>query len=784
MKLKVPTTACYALIMISALALLAAAAPAATVTSYAVAAKDISLSLTLEGGCRIAALTVGGRQILDPRDGIATAFRLAGLPTTTSSLALQGTPQISQQGGATVVSGIRYANPQSSISETWRFTAAGETITWTIERDVASSVTLAELASPRLVLRDATVFDTALLDNGGSAWFKLLDATPSALGQNIRQATYWKRGEPWCLAVAADSPGGQVASRFAREADGRISQTVYAAPAPPVFKYQPGRNGQPGINLTRFLRRRMDVFAPAALPAGRQVVTIRFTARKAEELYGRGRFTFAPPEVLTTIANTIARVGVIDRNLMGGNNFHTGYICLHEQYIADLGLFIDDPEYFEAYRHALDYYRDHALQPDGRVKSRFDYMPGDGSGFDKNGFYECRWGFLLDSQPDFVINVCSLFDVNGDRAWLATHKTGCEKALNYLLARDTDGNGLVKMQNSTRLEKKSSDWIDIIFASYENAFVNAELYHALRQWSHCEELLGDAAQAGAYASAADKLKARFNLDIGQGGFWDPAKECYIYWREKDGSIHGDNTVIPVNFMAIAYGLCEDPARTAIILDHIEKQTAAEKLFFWPICLTSFQYDEVSHTASREWPFPGYENGDLFLSWGGYGVEAYAGYKPELALKYVRQMIGQYEKDGLAFQRYLRTNQRGAGDDILSGNALTFTGLYHGILGIQPKYNRLYLNPHVTKDVEGSEVVYRLRGREFRIAYGPEGTTVKAGNATVTGRGDFGLWVADDGTLQVFTHDAETPALVQRPAAPGAALKVKIDAAGAHLVAAQ
>jgi hypothetical protein len=748
--------------------------PAATATPYEVTARDISLSLSLEGGCRIAALTVGGRQLLDPREGIATAFLPAG---TTSLLAFRGTPQITQQGATTVVTGIRYENPQTSIRETWHFVAADETITWTIERDVASACTLAELSSPRLVLRDDQVFDAALLDNGGSAWFRMLDTTPSALGQNIRQATYWKRGEPWCLAVLADSPGCQVASRFAREADGRISQTIYAAPAPPVFK------NQPGVNLTRFLRRRTEVFAPVELPAGRQVVTIRFAARKADDLYGRGRLTFASPETLTTIANTIARVGVIDRNLMGGNNFHTGYICLHEQYIADLGLFIDDPEYFEAYRHSLDYFRDHALQPDGRVKSRFDYNSGDSTRgtFDKYGFYECQWGFLLDSQPDFVINVCSLFDVNGDLAWLATHKTGCEKALDYLLALDTDGDGLVEMKNASRTEHKSSDWIDIVWASHKNAFVNAELYHALRLWSHCETLLGDPARAAVYTAAAEKLKSRFNQTTDKGGFWDPAKQCYIYWREKDDSLHGTNMVTPVNFMAIAYGLCDDPARTAAILDQIENKTAAEKLFFWPLCLTSFESDEVAHNASPMWPFPAYENGDLFLSWGGLGVEAYAPYKPDLALKYVRQTIAQYEKDGLAFQRYLRNNQKGAGDDILSCNALIFTGLYRGILGIQPRYNRLYLNPHIAKDIEGSEVLYRLRGRNFHITYTPEGTAVKISNATITSCTDFGLWLTDDGTLQIFTHDSETPALAQRPAVPGATLRVNIDAAGAHVI---
>ena len=50
-------------------------------------------------------------------------------------------------------------------------------------REVSAPMTLVELDSPRLVLRDPEVFDAALLDNGGSAWFRMLDATPSAPGR-------------------------------------------------------------------------------------------------------------------------------------------------------------------------------------------------------------------------------------------------------------------------------------------------------------------------------------------------------------------------------------------------------------------------------------------------------------------------------------------------------------------------------------------------------------------------------------------------------------------------
>ena len=137
-------------------------------------------------------------------------------------------------------------------------------------------------------------------------------------------------------------------------------------------------------------------------------------------------------------------------------------------------------------------------------------------------------------------------------------------------------------------------------------------------------------------------------------------------------------VTPVNFMAIAYGICDNDARRKIILDNIETQMQREKLFFWPLAMTSYANDEGKE---YQFPYPMYENGDLFLSWGSIAVKAYSAYNPELALKYVKNVLDQYSKDGLAFQRYGRLKQEGEGDDILSGNSLAIVGLYQAIMAL-------------------------------------------------------------------------------------------------------
>jgi len=111
-------------------------------------------------------------------------------------------------------------------------------------------------------------------------------------------------------------------------------------------------------------------------------------------------------------------------------------------------------------------------------------------------------GYLLDSQPDYVINVTEQFDLTGDRQWLAGQKTACEKVLNYLMRREVGHSGLVAMMADSCKQNRGSDWIDIIWAAYENALVNAELYYALGLWAGAEDTLGDPAQAATYRDFA------------------------------------------------------------------------------------------------------------------------------------------------------------------------------------------------------------------------------------------------------------------------------------------
>ena len=584
------------------------------------------------------------------------------------------------------------------------------------------------------------------------AWFYLFNKKLDTYGVYSNSSDFWNSKTGNGLNITVTAPGKQIAMDYSRTVDDKLAYTIAVS----LSEMQPRFDAD--THRRRYVRDTTDVWASMHLDEGTSKQSITLSYFDFNEKYGRGNLKGVNQEQVSSVLNTIARIGVIGKKHFGGNSWHTPYgpICLHEQYIAQMGLAINDKNYLQGYQECLDHYRDNAIKPDGRVWPRWAYSNEDAmpNGFTDKGFYEAQWGYLLDSNPDFVLNIAELYDQTGDLKWVKTHQLSCEKALEWIMKRDSNANGLVEMMTDSYKERRGSDWIDIIWAAYENAFVNAKLYRALVLWSDIEKQLGNTTKEKYYTQFAEKLKTRFNKSITDGGFWDEKKGCYIHWRDKDGSVHGNNMVTPVNFMAIAYDICDDDARTKKILDDIEVQMQKENLFFWPICLYSYAPGEGN---DWQFPFPNYENGDIFLSWGSVAVKAYASYKPELALKYVKNVLAQYAKDGLAFQRYGRVKQDGLGDDILSGNSLSVVGLYQAIYGINPLYNRFYLDPHITQELAGTQVKYNYRNQQLTIDLDLNKFAVSNGQFKVLSKTDFGFF-GNDQELLFFNRNASKASL--------------------------
>ncbi len=705
--------------------------------------------------CRVADMDVNGQNVIEGKTGMYSEIQTAG--KTFSTLHLANSPQVKIAGSNISISGITYGDDKVAIHENWKFLVTSSNVKCTITRNCPKEFEAESVSFPAIEFNNINTWEGAFQGFGGIAWFYLFNEKLMTYGVHTHEAFFWNSKTNNGLHVLVNAPGKQVAMKYSRTDDDKLAYSIAISQNEMLPRYDSGTHRR------RFIRKKTDVWAPFRVMAGTTSQSISFAAFDYAKKYGRGEFKGVNGKQVTSVLNTIARMGVIDANHFGGNSWHTPYgpICLHEQYIAKLGLGINDPHYLNGYKQCLDFYRENAIKPDGRVWPRWAYtnedaMPGQ---YTSKGFYEAQWGYLMDSNPDFVSNVSDLYNQTGDKAWVKKQQHACEMALDYLLKRDFNGNHLVEMMNDSHTQKRSSDWIDIIWASYENAFVNDKLYHALKLWSGIEQQLGNQQKASYYADFAAKLKVSFNKSVQNGGFWDEDKGYYDYWRDKDQSIHGDNLVTPVNFMAIAYGICNDTSRRNSILEKIEAQMQKEHLFFWPISMFPYKKDEGKE---YQFPFPFYENGDIFLSWGSVAVKAYASWKPALALHYVKNILRQDSIDGLAFQRYSRKTQTGQGDDILSGNSLAVVGLYQSIYGFHPLYNRFYLNPHITSNIFGSRLFYNFRGERLTIGLDSDHYSISDSLFSIGSKEDFGFYRAGN-SVMYFNKDNPVFSIKATPA---------------------
>lgn len=687
--------------------------------------QNLLLLIDYSNGCKITQLDIKGNNTLSS-SGIYTGIKT--MDKTIYSSINASDIKVTETKESITLSNIAYGGNSIKVNESWIFRLIGDKITWNIQRDYNSSGELDEMAFPQWNFSDLTVWKGGIIDNGGMVWCKYLPGVNDTYGVHTGGVTFWNPDSGNALRIIAGTDkGNSIAAKYSHSDKNEFTYTQF------VTNEELGQRH----NLNRFVYQNSDVFSPFEVKKGSVSINLELEYIDYFAEYSRGTLPGIDAEAVRELLNTTGRYGVVDNNIVGANGWTTNWKCLHEPFFAQIGMAVNDKNYTKNMSATLNQERDLAMLPDGRVLSRWhnaadDEMPGTFN--PKTGYYEAKWGYTVDSQTGYVINTSEQFDLCGDVNWLLSHKESCEKALDWLIKRDSNNNGIFEMMNNSIAEETASDWLDIVWASFENAFVNAQMYEALNLWANCEQILGDKLKADYYSNVALRLKTSFNKSIDEGGFWSPEKKQYVYWRDKDGSIYGDNMVTPVNFAVIAFGICDDPKRVSLILDEIEKRTTAENLFHWPLCFDSYKREEVQY---GNWPFPKYENGDIFPTWGYMGVRAYVNYDKGIALKYIRNILEQYNKDGLSSQRYSRTTQLGLGSDILAGISTSVTALYRDIYGIRPKWNRMGIEPNMSEILNGTEFSYTLRDTVYHLKLSVDDYSMSTDEFSIKSKNSFG-----------------------------------------------
>jgi hypothetical protein len=163
----------------------------------------------------------------------------------------------------------------------------------------------------------------------------------------------------------------------------------------------------------------------------------------------------------------------------------------------------------------------------------------------------------LDHDPSIVWAAARYALTTEDRAWADSRYPAISALVTRILARDTNGNGLIEYEasgNSGSWPHKSkmrpANWWDTIGFGHEDAYSNAIAHQSLRLMAELATWLGKSEDAAKFNQAAALLKSNYLKEL-----FNPATGLIAGWKSADGELH-DYAFPFINGMAVTLGLVE------------------------------------------------------------------------------------------------------------------------------------------------------------------------------------------------------------------------------------
>ncbi len=234
------------------------------------------------------------------------------------------------------------------MRETWSFHLRQKSIEWRIDREYLNGGTLDDSYFPGWDFSSMSTWTGAILDTGGGRMVPIL--------VERRVIRFASRHSPVLARRRRSyhhSAGREVTARL----------LLYASTSG-IFTFAQSVTTEP-LKTREFLRRSVrsnEVWAPFHVLPGKVETHLTIESGNANLLRDRGTFKGVDGPAIRDLPDTIARYGVVDRAIVGGNGWLTGWVCLHEPFFAQIALALGDKNYTANLALSLDAWRDHALQ--------------------------------------------------------------------------------------------------------------------------------------------------------------------------------------------------------------------------------------------------------------------------------------------------------------------------------------------------------------------------------------------------------------------------------------
>jgi hypothetical protein len=467
-------------------------------------------------------------------------------------------------------------------------------------------------------------------------------------------------------------------------------------------------------------------------------LTLTWSAADWEDHYDLGELNGLDEDLLAGLLNDFGRAIMQDKRIGGSSerSFRSAqappFTSVWNIYAAEL---LQDERAFAAFRAQMEDIRDGLQRPDGFVRCCYPYEPSRTS----PPTYD-----ITDNVLNWPLAVAELYNLDPHEGWLRGMRGSIRAALDYALRelRVPAGPraGLISNYQcgqpapDTGCEAEWAEWNDQYSIGQVSAYHNVMAYAALTKWAELErDVLRDGDRADLYEEAAAAIRAKFNQDGDQGGFWSPATSTFAYSRDRNGALVKDCSHLFANGYALRFGLVEGEARRRQVAASLKAQYDARG---W---LLHGSNPRSCKTVEPHLFFPFFEDGGVHFVMeqpaAAIGLELE---DRSYNVGFARRVIERYGRDGFWGFSNVQPDTMEVRRDVyqepwMGNNVVGAWPLYHDVFGFQPHHDRLDLVPFVDASLVGSEVEYQWRGRiPVRVRYdGTETYTVtRPGTARV------------------------------------------------------
>lgn len=208
-----------------------------------------------------------------------------------------------------------------------------------------------------------------------------------------------------------------------------------------------------------------------------------------------------------------------------------------------------------------------------------------------------------DATPMYVMLADHYLRASGDTAFIRASWTHVHKAMDFLFATDTDGDGLIENTDV------GHGWVEpggVLFGTHSEYYLNVLWIRALEGAGEIAGFLGETALQQRYRQQALRVRATLATD-----FWIPGIGFFSHGKLKDGSFARERTAFPA--VGLIWGITDDGRAERLLRAYASTEFSTD----WAVrglSGASPHFNPRGYQEGAAWP--------LFTGWTALGEFAY------------------------------------------------------------------------------------------------------------------------------------------------------------------